>query len=120
MYFQKDWLLRQINMTVQMLSRLVFQTDTPLYEMENRETQSAGDLLHAELLALLAERRFCEAEDRLFEALEGQGIAFLRVALDFYARLNEVSDDVLEENGFEREEIVKGLEEVKAMFGLVF
>lgn len=120
MYFEKDWLLRQIRTTAQMLARLAFSKDTPFYEMENREAQSASDLLHNELLRLMEAGRFNEAEDKLFEALEEHGISCLRVATDFYARLNEFDDDTLEGNGFEREEIARGLEDVKAMFGLFF
>lgn len=120
MYFEKDWLLRQIRVTAQMLARLAFNKDTPYYEIENREAQSVGDLLHAKIMRLLEEGRFNEAEDLLFEGLEEYGISCLRVATDFYARLNEFDDTVLEQNGFEREEIAQGLEDVKAMFGLFF
>ncbi|MCE5235699.1 MAG: DUF6483 family protein [Clostridiaceae bacterium] len=120
MYFEKDWLLRQIRVTAQMLARLAFNKDTPFYEMENREAQSASDLVHEKIMRLLDEGRFNEAEDMLFDALEEHGISCLRVATDFYARLNEFDDTVLEQNGFEREEIAQGLEDVKAMFGLFF
>ncbi len=120
MYFEKDWLLRQIRVTAQMLARLSFNKDTPFYEMENSEAQNAEDLLHEKLMRLMEEGRFNEAEDMLFDGLEAYGISCMRVATDFYARLNEFDDEVLENSGFEREEIAQGLEDVKAMFGLYF
>ncbi len=106
-------------MTAQMMAKAVFNKSTPLYEMENRETQTAGDLLHERLTRLLEELRFNEAEDLLFSKLEEHGITGLRAALDFYARLNEFDDETLAQNGFEREEIAQGLEDIKNMFGIV-
>jgi hypothetical protein len=118
-YFQKDWLLRQIQMTAQMMAKAVFNKSTPFYEMENREVQTAGDLLHGKLMRLLEEARFNEAENLLFSELEENGIAGLRAALDFYARLNQFDDETLVQNGFEREEIAQGLEDIKNMFGII-
>lgn len=119
MYFQKDWLLRQIQITAQMMAKAVFNKSTPFYEMENREVQTAGDLLHEKLMRLLEEARVNEAEDLLFEELDQYGITCLRAALDFYARLNEFDDETLTRNGFEREEIAQGLEDIKNMFGII-
>ncbi len=42
----------------------------------------------------------------------------MKMALVFYSYLNEKSDDFLEENDFNREEVKLGLENIAGRFGL--
>jgi len=58
-----------------------------------------------------------EAENLLFEMLDSDNNDHFVLAIDFYKRLNSLSDNDLEQADFSREEIIKGLGEVCSIFG---
>ncbi len=107
--FEKDYIMRQISLAVQVAARLIFGKSEPVYVEEDSQTPTGGDLLHAEIMRLLRERKINEAEDALFDRLDA-GIANLAaIATDFYYRLSLLADEELEAAGFSRAEIDQGL-----------
>ena len=70
-------------------------------------------------MRLLEEGDLCGGEDLLFETAEEGGLGCLEAGVDFYARLNELSDAQLEEAGFGRDEIQEGLQDLSDHFGVV-
>lgn len=118
MQFSQDWIVRQIQMIAQFLAKLLFGKDTSEYIIEDEENLNGTDLLYKALCAKLEKGDICGAEDILFEALENGGKENLEVAIDFYAKLNNMSDAELEKADFSREEVEEGLKNAAAMFGL--
>ena len=114
----QDWMMRQIETMTLAIAKLMFQKDTAEYE-NHGETLTAADSLHASLNALLREGRIAEGEDLLFSSLDEDEPAFLEVAVDFYFRLNLLSDQELEEGNFSRQEIEEGLRDVMEQYGVV-
>jgi hypothetical protein len=55
----------------------------------------------------------------LFERIESSDINYLTIAVDFYNRLNKLSDEQLEKSNFSRVEIKSGLEDVLKIFDLM-
>jgi hypothetical protein len=87
--------------------------------VEEAQAIPAGENeLYLLLSALVRQGRICKAEDLLFEALEEPGCMVLDVALRFYSDLNALSDEVLQQHGFSREEILEGLHHVCDIFGI--
>lgn len=116
--FEKDYIMRQISLAVQVAARLIFGKREPVYVEEDSRNPTGGDLLHADLLRLLKEYRINEAEDALFDALDS-GIPNLpAVATDFYFRLSLMSDEELGASGFSRAEIDMGLTDFMARCGI--
>ena len=116
--FEKDYIMRQISMAVQVAAQLIFGKREPVYVEEDRQNPTGGDLLHADLMRLLKEYRINEAEDVLFDSI-GSGIPNLpAVATDFYYRLSLLSDEELEASGFSRAEIDQGLTDFMARCGI--
>ncbi len=116
---KQDWLMRQIEMTVQMIARLIFHKDAVEYEQEGENVLTEADQRYISLMALMDEGRICEAEDYLFDTFSLEDPHQLMAAIEFYQKLNEKSDDVLEQANFSREEIQEGLEELMARAGIV-
>lgn len=106
---EQDWFLRQLQMLVQFAARLIFGKDAIEYVMHDKDHPTASDLIHAKLIRLLEEDRFCEAEDYLFANFSPENDEHLKIALDFYNRLDGFGDGRLEQNNFPREEITQGL-----------
>ena len=58
------------------------------------------------------------AEDRLYQRAEPEDRRYLELAVDFYSRLNDLSDEQLEQGGFARDEVQDGLRNLAAQFGV--
>lgn len=116
--FQNDYIMRQIASLVQLVSMLILGKAVPLYEKQDEQSPAQGDLLHDALLRLLEQNRINEAENVLFEHLEGGVDGMLNVALDFYYRLSILSDEQLAKAGFTRDEIDMGVRDTLKMSGL--
>lgn len=118
MLMEKDWFMRQIEMTVQFVAKLVFHKNDIEYEIPDPQQLSGSDRLSLELRELVASGKIGQAEDLLFERMDTGDKRFLELALDFYKRLNDLDDEKLEAGGFTREEINEGLGDVLAAFGV--
>lgn len=118
MLIQQDWLMRQIEMIVSMVMRLLLKEksqEADRIEVLSREG-SAG--LEKELDGLLREGRLGEAEDLLFLRLDPEDKSVLVTALAFYQRANEMTDEELAAQDFTREELLEGLGQVVERYGL--
>lgn len=116
--YQQDWMMRQIGDMVKVIARIVFKKDTITYEITNSEISTDTDLLHKELIELLNLLKINEAEDLLFKNIKTDDLNYLKIAVDFYNRLNELSDEQLEKADFSRDEIKSGLEDISKKFGV--
>ena len=118
MLFQEDWIMRQILGLVRIIAKLVFGKELPAFFEEAGALSQTGDALHKRLLALIAEGKINEAENLLFSDVDMQDERSLAIALDFYSRLNTLSNEKLHACDFSRQEIRGGLEDFCALFGL--
>ena len=119
MYFQKDYLMRQIEDMVRFIAKVLFGKDLFKYEIIDEANLTQTDMLYANLMALVSQRKLCEAEDLLYESIESGNADHARIALDFYDTINALSDDELESSNFSREEIKDGLKQITAILGVV-
>lgn len=118
MGFEQDWILRQIEMIVRLIAKAVFNKETASYDYTDEARQAPSDQLHDQIMALVARRELCRAEDLLFDALDTADMKCLEAALDFYHALNALDDVTLENANFPRAEIDTGLKAVLKMYGL--
>lgn len=118
MYFQKDYLMRQIEDMVRFIAKVLFGKDLFKYEIIDEANLTQTDMLYAKLTALVSQRKLCEAEDLLYESIESGNADHARIALDFYDTINALSDDELESSNFSREEIKDGLKQITAILGV--
>lgn len=116
--FRNDYILRQIDSLVMVLSKILFGKTTPVYERQDEISPTAGDRLHDTLRRLLEANSFNEAENLLFEQLEAGIEGGLSLTLDFYYRLNLLSDEELARANFPRGEIDAGLRDALNLLGL--
>ena len=120
MFFQQDWLMRQIDMFIQELARL-FDRELPdpfSEELNGYGTEGEADPLAAQLNALMDGGKINAAENLLFDRIGSGDPVPVRTGLDFYARLNRKSDEFLETHDFSREEVREGLEDFARAYGI--
>jgi len=116
---KEDYLMRQIQMVSDGLAKILFNKERTFYEMNDPYLNEAANDLNKRLMDLLAESKFDEAENLLFEAVETDENVdndYLRVALDFYLKLNQYDDDYLELCNFSRKEANDGWVEITRLF----
>ena len=123
MGFQDDWIMRQIEMMTHFIASVVFgkKEGGITYEPGCSETYSGEpsltDKLYYQLSRMIEEGKICEAEDVLFENIQF-GDDYIRLASDFYQKLNKLSDKELEKADFSREEVCDGYIEIMALLGV--
>jgi hypothetical protein len=110
--------MRQIDSLVMVLTKILFGKTTPIYERQDGISPTAGDQLHDTLMNLLESNSLNEAENLLFKQLETGIEGGLSLTLDFYYRLNLLSDEQLARAGFPRVEIDAGLRDALKLLGL--
>lgn len=116
--YQQDWIMRQIRSMTQAIARIIFKKETVEYDITDKTNTEATNWLYKELLNLIENLNINQAENLLFEKLETHDMKYLEIAIDFYERLNELSDEQLKKGDFTREEIKIGLNDVLKLFGI--
>jgi len=114
--YEKDWLMRQVQMLVQFIARVVFKLDVISYEI-NEEQDSEINELYICLSELLSANEICDAEDMLYDNFEGSK-DYLRLAMWFYNEINLLTDEELEASNFSRDEVFEGLQSVLSKSGI--
>lgn len=78
------------------------------------DKMSGDDILPVLLKRLVYEGNYNKAEDLLFKEINNNNsVELYKVGVDFYNLLSERSDEELVKNNFLREEIHRGLEDLK-------
>lgn len=114
-----DWMLRQVDGLARSLAKLVLKKDSADYLPTGAAEDAALDALHFKLVELVAAGDVGGAEDLLFQESDWSDLRYLEVAVDFYTRLNGLTDQQLEEAGFDRQELQEGLQELAGRFGVI-
>ena len=115
--YKKDWILDQIDELVEFLAKVFLNQTNTEYLPENI-ANSTSDELYNSLDKLLSENKINEAENLLFDKIEPQNTKHLSIALNFYDKLNKLSDETLESANYSREEINQGLHDILNVFGI--
>lgn len=116
--FQEDYVLRQIEMIVMILARLLYGKNVSEYTIQDETAWTASDELYMRLYQMLEEGKINEAENLLYEEMDTGNMQDLKVALGFYSKLKGYDDAFLEAHDYSREEIKEGLENIAEQFGI--
>ena len=104
----EDWMMRQTEALARSIAYLVFQKDTTAYTPDGTQAGRDMDELHRALLEKVNAGDIGGAEDLLYERADGTDRRCLEVAVDFYSRLNDLTDGQLEQGGLARDQIAEG------------
>lgn len=115
--FEQDYVMRLIKEMVRTILKLLFNIDAESPTVELLEDKEEKEVL-GNLLDMIDAGKINEAENILYDLINEADMNSLKVALLFYSYLNDKTDDFLEVNGFNRNEIKLGIEKVADSFGL--
>ena len=114
----EDWMMRQVDALARSIAYLVFQKESTGYVPAGAAEDAALDELHRRLLEKVNAGDIGGAEDLLFAESDPDDRRYLELAVDFYARLNDLTDAQLEAAGFGRDELEEGLRDMAGRFGV--
>ena len=115
----EDWMMRQVDALTRSIAYLVFQKESTGYvpARGRREDARAGRAPPSPAGEVNA-GDIGGAEDLLFAESDPDDRRYLELAVDFYARLNDLTDAQLEAAGFGRDELEEGLRDMAGRFGV--
>jgi hypothetical protein len=117
--FQDDWIMRQINDMVRFITVIMTKKETTEFDqVEEQKNASGRNDLRDKLTLMIDEKKIKEAEELLLDSLDIKDRQYLNLSIDFYAKLNRLDNEALEQGGFSREAVQKGLSGVAARFGI--
>ncbi|MBR1866915.1 MAG: hypothetical protein IJ801_10510 [Lachnospiraceae bacterium] len=112
---EEDYVMRIIHEMVRTLLKLLFNMDEKREDIRIADMET--DRQYRLLCRLVDSGRMNEAENRLFDEIDPSDINDLQMGLLFFDYLNELSDEVLEEAQYTREEIRLGIEALLKEYG---
>lgn len=112
--YQQDYLMREIAFFINSIIKILFKRSTDmsftkiiaLNEQKNELSQ-----LYYEILSLIDNKNYCEAENILFKHAENRSNDILELGLEFYNHINSIDEKTLLENNFSHEEIKQGVKD---------
>ncbi len=113
---KEDYIMRIIHEAVRTLLKLLFNIDEEKedeIEFEDIELEKA----HRRLKLLAQEGKINEAENQLWELLDGSDREAFKLALLFYDYINTFEEEQLDAAGYSREEIDEGILAVAKNYG---
>lgn len=116
MEYHQDWFMRQIQMMVSFLIRLLGDPEGD--EEIVLQAKIKDNEPHEKLQSLLLQNRICEGEDLLYELADGVNMDAFYAGLRFYWSISQLSEDQLQSCNFSREEIVEGLQALCRRYGI--
>ena len=116
--FENDYIMRMIHDLARALAKVLFHKDSVMYDLQEEAEFTAADDLYCRIQALLSQGKINEAENMLLDEMDSSDKRYQEVALDFYMKLNQLSDDYLEAHNYTREEIRQGLKDLADTAGV--
>ena len=101
MFYEQDWILRQISIIIKFI-RSLLSKEGKVYEQDEEQT-----VFKEEIEKLIELNRLKEANSLIVKTSKDKDV--LALGLWFYDLLNDLSDKRLEEGALAREDILKGL-----------
>ncbi len=116
--YQQDYILRQIEICCKVIGKYVFRRDIISGEIDYENVVIiTDDSLESILQAYINQKRINEGEDLLFEYVNKEPLPhYFNIAMDFYKKVNELTEEELQQCNFSREEILRGIEDMKQIY----
>ena len=114
MYVQNDYLMRLIGELIRAAAKIAFGKTVQwnLYRDQASGIPEGRWEQYEELMRMVDAGEINEAENLRTDRLEPGDPEYLQIALMFYDRLNQESDEFLEEHDFSKQEVLDGVKYV--------
>ena len=116
--FENDYIMREIATLSRVIAKVIFQKNISVFDMiDENGNLSDTYILSNHLDEMIRKNKINEAEDLLFKTItKNPKEQYLKIAFDFYDKLQQLPEEKLLQNGFSREEIAEGLAAVCKLY----
>lgn len=111
---KEDWILGQISSIITMLKKLLKKDDEEI--IKDLEEDKEANIIYKNILQLLNQGKINEAENIIFENIDMNENVGL-IAIEFYSKINQLSNEELNEKKFSREEVYEGILDISKSLG---
>lgn len=118
MDYQQDYVMRLIKQMMQAIAKIIFKKTEEEEIPEQLITTDGDGGNEIDLFALADSGQINEAENLLYKHLDTSDMSQLRNAFAFYEHINDYQNDFLEEHNYSREEVLDGIKNISADFGV--
>lgn len=118
MDYEQDYVMRLIKQMMQALSKIIFNKKEEYTSTEPEFTSASTDNKTVDLFAMADRGQINEAENLLYEYLDTSDLSQLKTAFAFYEHINEYQNEFLEAHEYSREEVLDGIKNIAAEFGV--
>jgi hypothetical protein len=119
MYYQDDWLLRQIELFGLFIKRLRKRYHAEQMSMDELERLSlTRNALLRKVYDLVEQHKICEAENLIYDRIDNHNEDLMEAAILFYYRINKMNDVELKKYDFSRNEIFSGLKRISEVYNM--
>ena len=116
MAYEEDYILRLVKQMIRAFMIVLFNKKEKMDTPADTNAPSGED--GRELLEMAEEGKINEAENKLYELMDGKDMTKLHLALLFYEHLLDLPEEFLTEHGFSREEILDGVKNAADIYGV--
>ena len=121
MFYQQDWILRQIEIIIYVMNVILFGRDSDYSEHKvELKDAPAGEDMSYRIMKLFYDGDICSAENMLFEWAQTKSESALRTAMELYSKANKLTDEQLEKMNFSHAEILEGLRDIMKIYELPY
>lgn len=113
-----EFIQKQIKAVSKLIMQVLFKKEDCEYVIPEEEKQSPFDKLYVKLIEMLDKNEVNEAENLLFENVDGRNPAMMIVALNFYNKLALKTEEELEAANFSSEEVEQGFLDLLRMYNI--
>lgn len=115
---EEGYILKQIKAVAKAIAKILFNRDSYDYVLPKDGKYNQYDNLYLTIMGLADDNKFNEAEDLLFENVDGRNAVYMQIAFAFYEKLAGLSDEVLKANNFSKEEVEQGFIDVLKKYNI--
>jgi hypothetical protein len=113
-----EFIQKQIKAVSKLLMNVLFKTEDYQYKVSSSENQTEFDKLYLTLMDMLEKNQINEAEDMLFDQVDGMNPIILIIALNFYNKLTTKTEEELESANFSVDEVEQGFLDLLRMYNV--
>ena len=110
--------MNQFTNLTQALIKMMFKEDEAAIPDGKFPTGSEPFIVLARLRQLVADKKINTAENMLFDMFDKAKPYYVRIGLEFYNRVSQLSDEELKEADFSVEEIGEGIKDMLDFYGV--
>lgn len=118
MVLSQEILLKQIKTISKLIGKILLNNEDFSYVLPESKNYSEFDKFYVQLTEMLDNNKINEAEDLLFKNIDGLNLNHLQIALSFYEKLAQKSEDELVKNNFSKEEVEQGFLDVLKLYNI--